>query len=305
MIYKTPFSMILILLVSSVSACSFKIGTGSNQAISDSTETKAKPNKHLPANEAESEKTQSAAKQNSSKTGTYKYKSGGAHNQISVQELEGNRLRVELYASYEYTVNGNLNANVGEARGIATLTGDAAILLPEETEGCEISLNFTGNKLIVKPKNEIKSCGFGLNVSAAGTYTKTSGKPDFNDSNEAATNNDSTANQGLKTERIRFAPGKSSTVVSGKVSSGDEKTYLIGAGAGQTMSLEIVEGGANNDVVFYIIAPDNSLPMGSAGESAEYDAFWTGKLAKSGDYKIVLGAIESKNVNFKMTVEIH
>jgi hypothetical protein len=105
-------------------------------------------------------------------------------------------------------------------------------------------------------------------------------------------------------DRIRFAPGKSSTVVSGKISSGDEKTYLVGARAGQTMHVEITEGGANNDVVLYIIAPNGSYPMGKAGETPEYDAFWNGKLPQSGDYKIVLGAIESKNVNFKMSVEI-
>ena len=70
------------------------------------------------------------------------------------------------------------------------------------------------------------------------------------------------------------------------------------------MHVEIIEGGANNDVVLYIIAPNGSYPMGKAGETPEYDAFWNGKLGQSGDYKIVLGAIESKNVNFKMSIEI-
>jgi hypothetical protein len=306
MIRKTLVLTILALLISSVSGCSFKIGAGGNQAVSDSTETKANPNENSTVNEAESEMTESAARQNGGKTGTYKYKGGGAHNQISVQELEGNKLRVELYASYEYkSASGLLNANVGEAKGVARLAGDAAVFVPDDAASCEISLKFSGNKLIVKAKDEFKSCGFGMYVSAEGTYTKVSGKPDFQASEGAITlDGDSPSNESAKTERIRFAPGKSSTVVSGKISSGDEKTYLVGARAGQTMHVEIIEGGANNDVVLYIIAPNGSYPMGKAGETPEYDAFWNGKLGQSGDYKIVLGAIESKNVNFKMSVEI-
>lgn len=304
MIYKTSILMILIFLISSVSACSFKIG-GSGQAISNSTATETNSNENLTAEAAVSEEIESAAKQNGGKTGTYKYKSGGARNQISVQELEGNKLRVELYASYEYkAASGLLNANVGEAKGIATLAGDRAILLPEETEGCEISLKFSGNKLIVKPKNEFESCGFGLNVSAAGTYIKTSGKPDFNDLHESATNNVSPANQGLKTERIRFPPGKSSANVNGKISGGEEMVYLIGAKAGQTMTIEVPEGGANNDVFFHLVAPDGSLPMGSAGDKPQNDAVYSGKLRQSGDYKIVLYALKSKNADFEMSVSI-
>jgi hypothetical protein len=307
MIYKTAVLMSLISLISSVSACSFKIGDGSGQAIANSNSTAAetRANESLTADAAVSGEIESAVAQKSGKTGTYTYKADGANNQISVQELDGNKLRVELYASYEYQVNGNWNANVGEAKGTAKLAGETAIFVPDDAAECEITLKFSGNKLIVKPKNEFKSCGFGLNVSAEGTYTKTSGKPDFNASEgEITLGNDSPSNESAKNERIRFAPGKSSTVVSGKISSGEQQIYLVGARAGQTMLIEIIEGGANNDVVLYIITPDGSYPMGKSGESPEYDAFWSGKLPQSGDYKIVLGAIESKNVNFKMSVEI-
>ncbi|HEX8568134.1 MAG TPA: hypothetical protein VF648_21015 [Pyrinomonadaceae bacterium] len=306
MIWKTLVLTILTLLISSVSACSFKIGTGGNQAVSEATETKVRSDENSTVNETGSEMTESAAKQNGGKTGTYKYKAGGANNQISIQEIEGNKLRVELYASYEYkTASGLLNANVGEAKGVARLAGDTAVFVPDDAASCEISLRFSGNKLIVKAKNEIESCGFGLNVSAEGTYTKTSGKPDFNASEgEITLNTDSPSNEPAKTERISFAPGKSSTVVSGKISSGEQQIYLVGARAGQTMLVEIIEGGANNDVVLHIVTPNGSYPMGKSGESPEYDAFWSGKLPQSGDYKIVLGAIESKNVNFKMSVEI-
>ncbi len=64
------------------------------------------------------------------------------------------------------------------------------------------------------------------------------------------------------------------------------------------------DGGGNNDTVFHIVAPDGSYPMGMAGELAELETGWSGKLKKSGDYKIVVGTIESEKVNFKMSVSI-
>ena len=238
-------------------------------------------------------------------TGTYRYKSGRNNNAIGVEELGGNRLEISIAANYEYKdSSGEWMANSGTAGGIVTRNGDTAVFVPEGYSDCEITLKFSGNKIFVKHEGAGGDCGFGGNVTAGGTYTKTSNELNQNEMIDDATEIPTKSKTASGGDRIRFAPGKSSTVVSGKISSGDERTYLIGARAGQTMSLEITEGGANNDVVFYIIAPDNSLPMGSTGESAEYDAHWTGKLPKSGDYKIVLGAIESKNVNFKMSVEI-
>ncbi len=294
--------LILTLLFSSIPACSFKVSTENNQASSNT--AKVEENTKAIEKSALSDSDSSALSQTGGKTGTYKYKSDGVNNEISIQELEGNKLRVELHASYEYEINGNLNANVGEAKGIATLNGNTAVLLPEETEGCEIALSFSGNKLIVKPKNESKNCGFGLNVSAEGTYTKASSKPDFGDSDEnpASTQNSTNSEQNSKTGRIRFAKGKSSAVVSGKIISKQDVTYLIGARKGQTLEVKITAGGENNDVVFYLIAPDGSFPMGEDDEG--FDTAWKEKLQQTGDYKIVLGTIESKNANFKMSVSI-
>ena len=238
-----------------------------------------------------------ALAQTSAKTGTYKYKSGGASNEVSVQQFDGNKLRVELYAAYEYKINGNLNANVGEAKGIATLNGDTAILVPEDAENCEITLRFSGNKIIVTVKNEFKSCGFGLNVSAKGIYRKVSSKPDFAEPDE-----DSASGQTSKPKRISFVKGKSSAVVSGRIVNKQDITYIFKARKGQTLEVKITEGGANNDVVFYLIAPDDSFPMGEDDEG--FGTVWKEKLAQSGDYKIVVGTIESESANFKMLVSI-
>ena len=65
-------------------------------------------------------------------------------------------------------------ANTGEGSGVATIEGDTAIFKPEGAEEeCRITLKFAGNKLIV---TQTGICGFGHNVTAAGTYKKISAK---------------------------------------------------------------------------------------------------------------------------------
>jgi len=268
-----------------------------------------------PANKSEEAEVQSAIGRKSdgdetesgqtNLTGTYRYKSGRNNNAIGVEELGGNRLEIHIAANYEYKDNTDAwMANSGDASGVVTLKNGTAVLVPEGYPNCPITLKFSGNKIVVKHEGAGGDCGFGGNVTASGTYTKTSNELNQNEMIDDATEIPTKSKTASGGDRIRFAPGKSSTVVSGKISSGDEKTYLVGARAGQTMHVEIIEGGANNDVVLYIIAPNGSYPMGKSGETPEYDAFWNGKLGQSGDYKIVLGAIESKNVNFKMSIEI-
>ena len=65
-------------------------------------------------------------------------------------------------------------ANEGERSGIATIEGDTAIFKPEGAEEeCQITLKFTGSKLVV---TQTGICGFGHNVSAEGIYKKVSSK---------------------------------------------------------------------------------------------------------------------------------
>jgi hypothetical protein len=302
MLQKITILMILMLLTSDASACGFKPGTEKTAAESNPIENSKKENT---AEGITNDKNTTENAQSSRLTGTYRYKSGTYNNTISVQQQGNNLLRVALDASYEYKVNGEWNANVGEAEGIAALSGDTAILVPEDREDCKIMMKFSGNKLIVKQESK-SNCGFGMNAYAGGTYTKMNNKPDFGDSdgNSTSTQNETISEQNSKPKRIRFAAGKSSTVVSGKISSGEHKIYLIGARAGQTIEIKITDGGANHDVVFSLIAPDGVNLMGDDESGDGYDTGWKGKLPKTGDYKIEVGAIESKNVNFKMSVSI-
>lgn len=297
---KITFLTILLLAILNVSACSFRTSTENNQTAANM--AKVEENTEALNKSASSDSDSSALSQTGGKTGVYEYKDDGVVNEINVQELAGNKLRVKLYASYEYEINGNVNANVGEAKGVATLDGNTATLVPEDAENCEITLKFSGGKINVKAKNN-SNCGFGLNVTADGTYSKTGGKPSFDDSG-GDSNSDLTSIQNTNAGRISFAKGKSSATISGSIPEDSEKTYLVGARAGQTITIKITEGGRNNDVVFHLVAPDGSYPMGIAGEMPEFDTNWSGKLPKTGDYKIVLGTIEPEKADFKMLVSI-
>ncbi|HEY2144368.1 MAG TPA: hypothetical protein VGH06_08425 [Candidatus Udaeobacter sp.] len=106
--------------------------------------------------------------------GTWKTK----HAEFKIWALGHQRLQVEFSGVYEYKTPQGPSANTGEGNGIATIEGDTAIFKPEAAEEeCRIMLKFAGNKLVV---TQTGICGFGHNVTAAGTYKKISAeKPKF------------------------------------------------------------------------------------------------------------------------------
>jgi hypothetical protein len=116
--------------------------------------------------QAGSEKGVTAAQVN----GTWERKGG----EFKIWALGHQRLQVEFSGVYEYKNAYGLTANTGEGSGIATIEGDTAIFKPEGgEEECRITLKFTGGKLVV---TQTGICGFGHNVTAAGTYKKVSAK---------------------------------------------------------------------------------------------------------------------------------
>lgn len=100
---------------------------------------------------------------------------------FKVWALGKQKLRVEFSGYYPYQSPQGPTANLGEGRGIATIEGDTAIFKPEGGEDeCKITMKFTRGKLVVSQEG---ICGFGHNVTAAGTYRKTSSrKPKFGES---------------------------------------------------------------------------------------------------------------------------
>jgi len=102
--------------------------------------------------------------------GTWKMKGG----EFKIWALGRQRLQVEFSGTYEYKTPQGPSANTGEGSGIAMIEGDTAIFKPEGAEEeCRITLKFTRGKLVV---TQTGICGFGLNVTAAGTYKKVSTK---------------------------------------------------------------------------------------------------------------------------------
>src|SRR5262245_24793642 len=106
------------------------------------------------------------------------------YNEILIQALGNNKLKIEMELIFPYTINREQLANVGTATGHDVITGDTAIFTPDDLsetdEPCKITLKFAKpGTLIVSTEHNI-NCGFGFNVLADGTYTKTSSaKPKF------------------------------------------------------------------------------------------------------------------------------
>jgi hypothetical protein len=102
--------------------------------------------------------------------GTWKTKG----DEFKIWALGQQGLQVEFFGVYEYKTPQGPMANEGEGSGIATIEGDTAIFKPDGAEEeCQITLKFTGSKLVV---TQTGICGFGHNVSAEGTSKKVSSK---------------------------------------------------------------------------------------------------------------------------------
>ena len=100
------------------------------------------------------------------------------HNEFRIWALGQQRLQVEFSGVYEYRLpNGEPMSNVGEGSGIARIEGDTATFRPEGAEDeCSITMRFTRGRLVVTQAGASVSCGFGHNVSAAGTYRRISAR---------------------------------------------------------------------------------------------------------------------------------
>ena len=101
------------------------------------------------------------------------------------------------------------------------------------------------------------------------------------------------------TKRVKFAKGKHAATVSGAVVRGDRDTYILGAGAGQTMTAKIKS--IENNAVFQIETPSGEF-LDNAGEGDDAMTF-TGELPVKGDYKIIVGGTRG-NASYKLTVSI-
>ena len=101
------------------------------------------------------------------------------------------------------------------------------------------------------------------------------------------------------TKRIKFAKGKSSAVLSYSVIRGDEDIYLVGAKAGQKMSVKITS--VEKNAVFFIEKPGGGY-LDGAGEGDD-QTVWKGILPDRGDYRITVAGTRG-NATYKLSVTI-
>jgi len=95
--------------------------------------------------------------------------------------------------------------------------------------------------------------------------------------------------------RLQFKRGTSEATVQGTVSIALPDTYLVGARAGQTMTVKLTA--PRKSVRFLLMSPSTrSLVADNARD-------WTGVLAETGDYTIIIDA-DARNSTYSMTVSI-
>lgn len=84
-----------------------------------------------------------------------------------------------------------------------------------------------------------------------------------------------------RTERVSFARGTSSKVIKSSVRGYDVVDYLVGARAGQTLSVKMTTSNAASYFNVSAAGADQALFVGSTSGNA-----FSGKLPASGDYKV-------------------
>jgi hypothetical protein len=105
--------------------------------------------------------------------GVYKY----YDNEFRILALGHNKLKVQFDGVYHTLAK---SVNIGSAYGEATIEGNVATFVPDDTQGCKITMTFLPGKLVVKQEGDDAVCGFGHNVRSDGAYKKIrAGKPKF------------------------------------------------------------------------------------------------------------------------------
>jgi hypothetical protein len=101
--------------------------------------------------------------------------------------------------------------------------------------------------------------------------------------------------------RVNFSPGSTSASLEGSVIRGERDEYLLGAQAGQQMTVRI--SSLEDNAVFQIFEPGGNRPLAGAGEGDDARG-WSGELPTSGDYRIVVGATRG-NANLRARSDDH
>ncbi len=110
-------------------------------------------------------------------TGTYKYKTEDADNQVAILDVGNGTLKFNFFGSWPH-INGDGEkvAHIGEISGEIILKGSKALFASEEYEDCKLLFTFSKERVAVEQLGERGGwgCGFGTNVEADGQYRRVS-----------------------------------------------------------------------------------------------------------------------------------
>lgn len=109
-------------------------------------------------------------------TGQYRLRQDEFRNRLDVQQLPGGKIKFQLVALW-VSHNNPENIHNGELQGVVSLDNGLAIY---ETGSCNITMKFTSTRVVITESDANGDCGFGVKVTAAGSYRKIdSNKPKF------------------------------------------------------------------------------------------------------------------------------
>ena len=96
-------------------------------------------------------------------------------------------------------------------------------------------------------------------------------------------------------QTIRFARGKSSSVIRKRIPLGTTHLYTLQAREGQTMTVILNTG---NQTSFTVFSPSDQILEGADGET-----MWRGMLAESGTYLITIGTDRTANYTLEVYIK--
>lgn len=103
--------------------------------------------------------------------------------------------------------------------------------------------------------------------------------------------------QSNRTRRVRFARGRTTTVIKDAVVRGTVDRYVLGARRGQTLIVHITS--LEDNAVFDVYRAGSHHPLDGAQETTD----WTGELPRNGDYVIEVGGTRG-NATYTLEVTI-
>jgi len=86
--------------------------------------------------------------------GVYRY----YDNEFRILALGHNKLKVQFDGIYHTIAK---SVNMGYAMGEAPIEGNVATFIPEDTQGCKITITFLPGRIVVKQEGDDATCGRG------------------------------------------------------------------------------------------------------------------------------------------------